>query len=320
MKEITVGLGDRSYPILINETLTAEMANRIHQALPGCDRLVLITNATVGGHYAASTIALLESAGLRVDTVEIPDGETAKNTRVVDTIWDFLIDHACTRQSALAALGGGVVGDITGFAAACYMRGIDFVQIPTTLLSMVDSSVGGKTGVNHPRAKNVIGAFWQPRLVCINTATLHTLPVEEFRSGFAEVIKHGVIRDSGYFGYLEDHLDAIFALDTRTLEQVVAGSCQIKSEVVSKDEREGGLRAILNFGHTVGHAVEALGDYGSIRHGEGVAVGMVAAAEISHRMNLCDARTVQRITALIERSQLPTQLPGHLTAEAVLER
>jgi 3-dehydroquinate synthase len=144
--------------------------------------------------------------------------------------------------------------------------------------------------------------------------------VEEFRSGFAEVIKHGVIRDSGYFGYLEDHLDAIFALDTRTLEQVVAGSCQIKSEVVSKDEREGGLRAILNFGHTVGHAVEALGDYGSIRHGEGVAVGMVAAAEISHRMNLCDARTVQRITALIERSQLPTQLPGHLTAEAVLER
>ena len=320
MQTITVGLGDRSYPLLIGENFSADMAAQVRQALPGCDRLVVVTNPAVGSLHAAHTISLLEAAGLRVDMVEIPEGETAKTTRVVDSIWDFLIDRACTRQSALAALGGGVVGDMTGFAAACYMRGIDFVQIPTTLLSMVDSSVGGKTGVNHPKAKNVIGAFWQPRLVCISTATLRTLPVEEFRSGFAEVIKHGVIRDSGYFEYLEENLDAIFSLDTRTLERVVAGSCQIKAEVVSKDERENGLRAILNFGHTVGHAVEALGDYGSIRHGEGVAVGMVAAAEIAQRMGLCDGRTVARIKALIERSELPTQLPSGLTAQSVLDR
>jgi len=320
MKEITVGLGERSYPILICETATHEMAERIRQALPGCDHLILISNSTIGRLHASGAIHLLETTGTHIDTIEIPEGETAKNTRVVNYVWDFLIEHNCTRQSALVALGGGVVGDITGFAAACYMRGINFIQLPTTLLSMVDSSVGGKTGVNHPRAKNVIGAFWQPRLVCINLGTLRTLPVEEFRSGFAEVIKHGVIRDSGYFEYLEEKLDAIFSLDTHTLEHVVAGSCQIKAEVVSKDERESGLRAILNYGHTVGHAIEALGDYGSIRHGEGVAVGMIAAAEISHRMNLCDARTVERITKLIERSSLPTRLPGNLTAESVLER
>ncbi|MBN1866175.1 3-dehydroquinate synthase [Candidatus Sumerlaeota bacterium] len=318
MEEIVVGLGERKYPIRIGCECARELGGQVRAALPRCDRLMVVTNPDIARLYAEPVLESLRATGLAVDLFEIPEGESSKCIAVLETIWDRLIRSGFTRQSALVALGGGVVGDVAGFAAATYMRGIDVVQVPTTLLAMVDSSVGGKTAVNHPLAKNIVGAFWQPRLVFMDIAFLRTLPVEEFRSGFAEVIKHGVIRDAEYFRFLEEDLDRIFALDGDTLGRVVRVSCEIKASVVEEDERESGLRAILNCGHTLGHAIEALGGYGEgSRHGEAVAVGMLAEARVAERLGLIDAESVARIQHLLERSGLPVRCPAFPVAEIV---
>jgi len=318
METITVGLGERQYPIQIGSERVADLGAAAREALPRCDRLLVVSNADIAALHAQPVLESLRAGGFEPALLELPEGEAKKTVATVERVWDHLITKGYTRQSALVALGGGVVGDITGFAAASYMRGIDCIQVPTSLLAMVDSSVGGKTGVNHPRAKNTIGAFWQPRLVFIDTAFLHTLPPEELRAGFAEVIKHGCIRNTAYFEFLETHLDAIFALDDAALARVVAGSCEIKADVVARDERESGLRTILNYGHTLGHAVETLAGYGQVRHGEAVAIGMVAAAGIAVEMGLCDPGVLNRTRSLIERSGLPTRFPSDLTTGAVL--
>jgi 3-dehydroquinate synthase len=309
MDDLIVGLGDRQYPIVIGASNLSALGQRVREALPKCDRLLVVTNPEVGRLHAGKVTRSLERAGLTVEVLGIQEGERHKTVATAEEIWDHLIRHGYTRQSALLALGGGVVGDITGFAAACYMRGIAFIQVPTTLLAMVDSSVGGKTGVNHPHAKNTIGAFWQPRLVFMDIALLGTLPVEEFRSGFAEVVKHGVIRDAAYFAYLEKNLDLIFGQNASALTHVVEGSCRIKAVVVERDEREAGLRAILNFGHTVGHAVEALSEYGTVRHGYAGSIGMAAAVGIAERMGLCHPGLHCRLTGLLEICGLPIRLP-----------
>jgi 3-dehydroquinate synthase len=319
MQDVIVGLAERQYPIAIGGDCLEALGPRVLEALPKCDRLLVITNPELGRLHANKVTRSLQKAGLAAEVMGIPEGEQHKSLRTVEEIWDHLIQHGYTRQSALLALGGGVVGDITGFAAACYMRGIPFVQVPTTLLAMVDSSVGGKTGVNHPRAKNTIGAFWQPKLVFIDIGFVRTLPTEEFRSGFAEVIKHGVIRDASYFEYLETHLDLIFAQNDRTMIRLVEGSCRIKAEVVAQDERESGLRAILNFGHTLGHAVEVLSDYGNLRHGYAVSIGMMAAAGIAERLEMVGADFTSRLKALLEFSGLPVRFPP-LDEEAVMDR
>ncbi|HPS03087.1 MAG TPA: 3-dehydroquinate synthase [Candidatus Sumerlaeota bacterium] len=320
MEEILVGLGDRQYPIRIGCDCVAALGAQAREALPRCDRIAVVSNPEIARLHGAAVLESLCQAGFNAELIEIPEGEAQKTVETVHRIWDHLIEHGYTRQSALVALGGGVVGDMTGFAAATYMRGIEFIQVPTTLLAMVDSSVGGKTGVNLTRAKNSVGAFWQPKLVFMDLVFLRTLPVEEFRSGFAEVIKHGVIRDADYFEFLEKNRERIFALDGEALVRVVAGSCRVKADVVAHDEREAGLRAILNFGHTVGHALEALSGYGQVRHGEAVAIGMVAAARIARAMGVCtDEALTGRLERLIETSGLPACIQG-LELQAVLDR
>jgi 3-dehydroquinate synthase len=320
MEEIIVGLGDRQYPIRIGCDCVAELGAQAREALPRCDRIAVVSNPEIARLHGGAVLESLRQAGFNAELVEIPEGEAQKTVETVHRIWDHLIEHGYTRQSALVALGGGVVGDMTGFAAATYMRGIAFIQVPTTLLAMVDSSVGGKTGVNLTRAKNSVGAFWQPKRVFMDLAFLRTLPIEEFRSGFAEVIKHGVIRDAGYFEFLEKNLERIFALDGAAMTHVVAGSCRVKADVVAHDERESGLRAILNYGHTVGHAIEALSGYGQVRHGEAVAIGMVAAARIARAIGVCtDEALTDRLERLIEASGLPARIQG-LELQAVLDR
>ncbi|MBZ0226793.1 MAG: 3-dehydroquinate synthase, partial [Comamonas sp.] len=245
----------------------------------------------------------------KVWVLELPDGEAFKDWETLNRIFNALLEHQCDRKTVLYALGGGVIGDMTGFAAACYMRGVPFVQVPTTLLAQVDSSVGGKTAINHPLGKNMIGAFYQPRLVICDLSTLDTLPDRELSAGLAEVIKYGPIADMAFFAWLEAHLDAVRARDRAALAHVVRRCCEINAEVVAQDERESGLRAILNFGHTFGHAIETGLGYGAWLHGEGVAAGMVMAAELSRRLGLVDAAFVGRLRALIERAGLPTQGP-----------
>ena len=240
----------------------------------------------------------------------MPDGEAHKDWASLQMIYDALLTHRCERNTTLLALGGGVVGDITGFASATYQRGTPFIQIPTTLLSQVDSSVGGKTAINHPLGKNMIGAFHQPRAVLIDTDTLNTLQPREYRAGLAEVIKHGVIRDAAYFDAIEQHLPAILARQSEALAWVVKRSCEIKAEVVAQDERESGLREILNFGHTFGHAIEAGFGYGVWLHGEAVATGMVMASDLSRRMGLLDGAQAERISKLLAASGLPVRADG----------
>jgi 3-dehydroquinate synthase len=237
----------------------------------------------------------------------VPDGEQYKNLDWANAVYTALLTNAFDRKSALVALGGGVIGDLTGFAAATFMRGVPFIQVPTTLLAMVDSSVGGKTGVNHPMGKNMIGAFYQPKKVLMDLTVLKTLPREELLSGMAEVIKYGVIRDAAFFDYLDTNREKILSLDPEAIEHIVRRSCEIKADVVSRDEREGGLRAILNFGHTVGHAVETAENY-TMRHGYAVAIGMVYAARLAHTTGLCDASVPERVEKLIKSYGLPTDL------------
>ena len=245
----------------------------------------------------------------RVLELQLPDGEEFKTWETLQKIFDALLSAGCDRKTVLFALGGGVVGDMTGFAAASYMRGVPFVQVPTTLLAQVDSSVGGKTAINHPLGKNMIGAFYQPRLVVCDLSVLATLPKREFSSGLAEVIKYGPIADTEFLGWLESNMDQLLALDPAALANAVRRSCEIKAWVVGQDEKETGLRAILNFGHTFGHAIETGMGYGVWLHGEGVGAGMVMAAELSHRLGLVDADFVKRLTRLIERAGLPTKGP-----------
>ena len=308
VETVHIHLGDRSYPIFIGAGLLS--ATTTWADLPKGSSALIVTNTTVAPLYAAAVEAALTPHFAQVHVLALPDGEAHKGWEALNQIFDLLLAQACDRRTVLVALGGGVVGDMTGFAAACYMRGVPFVQVPTTLLAQVDSSVGGKTAINHPLGKNMIGAFYQPERVICDLSTLQSLPERELSAGLAEVIKYGPIADMAFLDWIEAHLDALLARDPAALAWAVQRSCQIKAEVVGQDEREGGLRAILNFGHTFGHAIEAGLGFGEWLHGEAVGCGMVMAAHLSHRLGLVDAAFVQRLTRVIERAGLPTVGPA----------
>ncbi|EYC52287.1 3-dehydroquinate synthase [Hylemonella gracilis str. Niagara R] len=299
--------GDRSYPIFIGSGLLSWSAS--FAGLPKAAQALIVSNTTVAPLYAETLKQALLAHHAQVTVLELPDGEQHKDWATLNLIFDALLSHGADRKTVLYALGGGVVGDMTGFAAACYMRGVPFVQVPTTLLAQVDSSVGGKTAINHPQGKNMIGAFYQPRRVVCDLDVLKTLPPRELSAGLAEVIKYGPIFDMALLDWLEQHIDALRALDTAALAHAVRRSCEIKAEVVGQDERESGLRAILNFGHTFGHAIEAGLGYGAWLHGEAVGCGMVLAATLSQRLGLVDAAFVARLKRLIERAGLPVVAP-----------
>ena len=302
---VTIDLGDRSYAIQIGTGLLG--APETYAGLPKAAAALIVTNTTVAPLYAERLHAALQSWYKTIHVVSLPDGEAYKTWETLNTIFDTLLAHACDRKTVLFALGGGVVGDMTGFAAASYMRGVPFVQVPTTLLAQVDSSVGGKTAINHPLGKNMIGAFYQPQRVVCDLDSLDTLPPREFSAGLAEVIKYGPIADMAFLDWLEAHIDALVARDRAALMNAVRRSCEIKAWVVGQDEREAGLRAVLNFGHTFGHAIEAGMGYGAWLHGEAVGAGMVMAAELSQRLGRVDAAFVQRLRRLIERAGLPVR-------------
>lgn len=313
-KKLDVNLGERSYPIHIGSGLLS-WPEFYAQAI-GARRVLIVTNDTVAPLYLDSvTAALADNA---VDTLILPDGEAHKTTATLGLIYDKLLAENFARDCVLIALGGGVIGDITGFAAASYQRGVDFIQIPTTLLAQVDSSVGGKTGVNHPRGKNMIGAFHQPRLVLADTDTLNTLPERELAAGLAEVIKYGLIRDFEFFEWLETNMPALLQRDPAALIHAITRSCENKAQVVAADEREGGQRALLNLGHTFGHAIEAAMGYGEWLHGEAVGAGMCMAMELSVRMGWLSGTERERGVALIAAAGLPTQ-PPKIDSEQMLE-
>lgn len=302
-----VDLGDRSYPITIGQSLLSD-AELVARHAAG-KRVAVVTNTTVGPLYLDKLCDVLKKAGKQVTTVVLPDGEEEKNWSNLMRVYDVLLSEKCDRKTTLFALGGGVIGDLTGFAAATYMRGVPFIQIPTTLLAQVDSSVGGKTGINHPLGKNMIGAFYQPQAVIADTTTLNTLPARELSAGLAEVIKHGAIIDAQFFDWIEANIAKLVARDPAALAYAIQRSCEIKADVVRQDEREGGLRAILNFGHTFGHAIEAGLGYGEWLHGEAVGCGMVMAADLSHRLGFIDAAAKERVIALVKAAGLPTVAP-----------
>jgi 3-dehydroquinate synthase len=312
---VPIDLGDRSYDILIGGDL---MKAESFAGLPKSSKALIVTNTTVGPLYTAKLRAAIASLHKEVLDVELPDGEQFKDWPALNQVFTKLLEEAADRKTVLYALGGGVVGDMTGFAAACYMRGVPFVQVPTTLLAQVDSSVGGKTAINHPAGKNMIGAFYQPLRVVCDLDSLGTLPQRELLAGLAEVIKYGPIADAEFLTWLEANLDKLLARDREALIHAVRRSCEIKAWVVGQDEKESGLRAILNYGHTFGHAIEAGMGYGAWLHGEAVACGMVMAADLSARLGLIDASTSQRIKALIERAGLPIVGPD-LGADRYLE-
>ncbi len=305
---LDVDLGARSYPIHIGAGVVGQAGTLL--APLAIRRAVVVTNATVATHWLAPLQTSLAAAGIAVNTLLIPDGETHKNRDTLDILLTRLIEMRAERGTVLVALGGGVVGDITGFAAAIYQRGIPFVQVPTTLLAQVDSSVGGKTGINHPLGKNMIGAFHQPLAVLADIGCLDTLPPRELAAGLAEVIKYGAIRDLDFLQWLEENIDALVHREPGALARAVHTSCRIKAQIVGADEREQGERAVLNFGHTFGHAIEAGLGYGAWLHGEAVGVGMILAAEVSSRLGSIDAAAVARLAALVARAGLPTQAPA----------
>ena len=315
---VQIDLGDRSYPILIGGELLSDPATWAPQADRKAAALI-VTNVTVDKLYAATLAEALAPHFARVRTLALPDGEVYKDLAHLNLIFDELLGHEADRRTVLFALGGGVVGDMTGFAAACYMRGVPFVQVPTTLLAQVDSSVGGKTAVNHPLGKNMIGAFYQPQQVVCDLAVLDTLPDREMSAGLAEVIKYGASIDVDFLGWLERHVDDLRARDRAALTHAVRRCCEIKAHVVGADEKEAGLRAILNFGHTFGHAIEAGMGYGAWLHGEGVGCGMVMAAELSARLGLVSAAFARRIEALVARAGLPVRGPASLEPARYLE-
>ena len=307
MQTLTVGLGERSYPIHIGSGLF-DRAELLQPALPR-KRAAIVTNTTVAPLYLEKLQSTLRSIGVNSTPIILPDGEEYKNADTLNLIYDALLANRCERTTPLIALGGGVIGDMTGYAAATYLRGVPFIQIPTTLLAQVDSSVGGKTGINHPLGKNMIGAFYQPQLVLADASTLDTLPDNELAAGIAEVIKYGLIRDLPFFEWLEQNMDKLLARDTQALQYATARSCQNKAEVVAADERESGERALLNLGHTFGHAIESGMGYGNWLHGEGVAAGTIMAADLSQRLGWIGARDMERIRGLFKRAGLPTLAP-----------
>ena len=305
--KVAIDLGDRGYDILIGRGLLSD--ETAWQGLPRADCAVIVSNPVVAGLYGSALRDALKPHYRRILIVELPDGEEHKQWPTLNLIFDRLLAEGCDRKTVLFALGGGVVGDITGFAAAAYMRGVPFVQVATTLLAQVDSSVGGKTAINHPRGKNMIGAFYQPRRVVCDLATLDTLPARELSAGLAEIIKYGPIADAEFFEWAERHIDALRARDPAALAHAVQRSCEIKAAVVAADEREADLRAILNFGHTFGHAIEAGLGYGQWLHGEAVGCGMVMASDLSARLGLVPASFALRVRALCQRAGLPVRAP-----------
>jgi len=307
MRTLSVALGERSYPIHVGSGLLSE-PGLILPLLPQ-KRVAIITNETIAPLYLAPLVEAFKSAGVEVLCVVLPDGEEHKTWQTLNLIFDALIEHRCERRTTLIALGGGVVGDMTGFAAATWQRGAPFIQVPTTLLAQVDSSVGGKTAINHPQGKNMIGAFYQPRAVIADLATLKTLPERELKAGLAEVVKHGLIRDAQFFEWLEANIDALLARDPEALEYAVVRCCEIKAEVVALDEREDDLRALLNFGHTFGHAIEAGLGFGTWLHGEAIAAGMVMAADLSQRLGMLGLDAVARVEHLLAKIGLPVAGP-----------
>ena len=312
---LDVDLGDRSYPIYIGQDLLAN-ARLITDHIHGSSA-VIVSNDTVAPLYLDRVEAALGQT--RYDKVILPDGEQYKTLHSIETIIDTLIEARHDRKTTLIALGGGVIGDITGFAAAIYQRGVNFIQIPTTLLSQVDSSVGGKTGVNHPRGKNMIGAFYQPQCVIADTSTLDTLPDRELSAGMAEVIKYGLIRDAEFFAWLEQQVTGLMQRDPELLSEAIRVSCQTKAEIVAIDEKESGIRAILNLGHTFGHAIESAMGYGNWLHGEAVAAGMVMAADLSRRHGWISAETKQRAIDLLARAGLPVAPPTEMSVRQYLD-
>lgn len=297
-QRVAVSLGPRSYEIIIKSGLMSELAGRL-RAIPSTSLIGIVTDRHVATHYLQTVLTQCERAGLHPVPVILPPGEKNKTLATVGKILDVLAKARFERKSLLMALGGGVVGDLTGFAAAIYQRGIPFVQVPTTLVAQVDSSVGGKTGVDHRLGKNLIGAFHQPKAVWIDPMNLHTLPKREWIAGLAEVIKYGIIADRSFFAYLERTMPSLLQLDAQAVMQIVKRSCEIKAQVVAEDEQESDRRRILNYGHTIGHALEALGGYRSLIHGEAVGIGLVLEADLARHQGYCDAVTVDRIRSLV---------------------
>ena len=313
---IRVDLGERSYEVVVRDGLLDHVGEFLAPFKLGPDT-VIVTNPVVKRHYGARVIRSLNAVGLKPTVLALPDGERTKSLKWVARVLNELLRRRYERKAWLIALGGGVVGDLAGFAASIYLRGIPFVQVPTTLVAQVDASIGGKTGVNHLLGKNLIGTFYQPKLVLIDPGALRTLPPREYRAGLAEVIKYGVIADAEFFEFLERGMAQILKLEPAALHRVIRTSCAIKAAVVAEDEREGDRRRILNFGHTVGHALETLGGYRRYTHGEAVAIGMVVAARLAERLGLADASVGMRIRALVERTGLPADLPPR-SASALL--
>lgn len=307
MRNIAVELGERSYPIKIENGLLSRAGAEI-AGLGFSGKAAVVTNPLVNSLYGKKVIDALEGAGLEAHLIIVPDGEEYKTLETVSSVFDALVENRFERNSPIIALGGGVIGDMAGFAAATFLRGVPYIQIPTTLLSQVDSSVGGKTGVNHPKGKNLIGAFYQPKAVFIDPLTLTTLDIREVRAGLAEVVKYGVIKDKEFFSFLERTASRLFEPGDELIK-AIERSCVLKAEVVGIDEKEGGLRAILNFGHTFGHAIEALTGYGTYKHGEAVSIGMVMAARLSNFLGLTGTDTVKRIESLCKTLGLPVVRP-----------
>ncbi|MBI4303159.1 MAG: 3-dehydroquinate synthase [Chloroflexi bacterium] len=308
MKKVKVRLGSTSYDILIGQGLLAQ-AGPLLKEIGFSEKVVIVTDPTVKSLYGSNLKHSLAGNGFKAAILEVPEGEEHKSLETAARLYNELTDFYAERMTPVIALGGGVIGDVTGFVAATYLRGVPLIQIPTTLLAQVDSSIGGKVAVNHGLLKNKIGAFYQPRLVLSDIDTVKTLPRGEISDGLAEVIKYGVIRDAEFFDYLERNLDQIMALDEKALETIVFKSAKIKAEVVEKDERDFGVRNILNYGHTVGHAIETISDF-KVRHGEAVAMGTLVAARISSEMGILDRKEVARLKDLISRAGLPVKLPN----------
>ncbi len=315
MANIAVSLGDRSYPIFIDSGIIHRSST--YESYIEGSKLLIVTNTVVASLYLDQISKAL--AEYNVHTKILPDGEQYKCMATAEAIFDTLIEQRCDRKTTIVALGGGVVGDIAGFAAACYQRGVPYIQVPTTLLAQVDSSVGGKTAVNHPDGKNMIGAFYQPRCVIADTNTLDTLNDRELKAGLAEVIKYGCIRDVDFLNWIEQNLDRLVARKKDALAYAIQRSCEIKADVVAADERETGLRAILNFGHTFGHAIEAATGYTEWLHGEAVAAGMAMATDLSHRMGWVNESDKERTVALLQRAGLPVAPPYGITSDRFLE-
>jgi 3-dehydroquinate synthase len=320
MPSIKVNLPESSYSIAIAPGSLSEIGQAIAELKIG-KKVLVVSNPEIFNFYGEIVINSLQNSGFETCTHIIPAGEQFKTLESIAKIYDTALENYLERSSTMLALGGGVIGDMTGFAAATWLRGINFVQVPTSLLAMVDASIGGKTGVNHPQGKNLIGAFYQPKLVYIDPLVLKTLPEREFRAGMAEVIKYGVIWDAELFTLLEkaEKLDCLLNISDDLLETIIIRSCQAKVDVVSQDEKEAGLRAILNYGHTIGHAVESLTAYTTVNHGEAVAIGMVAAGKIANKLQMWIAEEAERQNILIEKAGLPLEVPVNLKIEDIIE-